>query len=686
MDCYGHGTHVAGIVAALENEYGFVGGAPDATLAAYRVFGCDGEAGNDVLIAAFNQAFEDGADIITASIGGPSGWADEAWSAAVAAIVEQGTPCTISAGNEGDVGLFFASTASGGRGVASIASFDNTESPTLLYLSEFSVDGGESQDFGYSAAQPSAWNGTSLPLWAPDFDPTTPNGGCDPYPADTPDLSEKIVLVRRGTCTYVQKAQNAAKFGAKYIVIFNNVGGAVGFDVSTVSGIVAGGMVTADVGKSWLQLLEAGSEVVLTVTSPEEADTTLIHPINSASGGALSTYTSWGPMWDLEELKPSFGAPGGNIISTYPLALGSYAVLSGTSMACPLAAAAYALIAEVRGTLDPTEIRNALSATADAQLFNDGASFYSFLAPVPQQGGGLIQVYDAAHATSLLEPSGLSFGDADTRDKSLNFTLSNTGNKKITYRISHVPTVSVYTLDPDSIYPAAFPNEAANSSARLAFSETKITVAAGESVFVDVIAKAPRGLDDSRLPVWSGFIAVNGSDGSSLSLPYQGVSGSLRRHTVLDSADAWVTSSDDESSNPVPANATFILPAPGADTADAILPVAAAYLALGTTTLRADIVPLSTNDHHKKNKNKHEPRPGNFFGTKTIGQPDGFPLKYVGRDLNVGSWTGKLDNGNYAPPGTYKFAIRALRIGGDPKKKHDWDLSETTAFTIEYQS
>jgi subtilisin family serine protease len=66
----GHGTHVSGIIAAQTNPYGFLGAAPDVTLGAYRVFGCSGSAGNDVLIAAYNQAYEDGADIITASIGG----------------------------------------------------------------------------------------------------------------------------------------------------------------------------------------------------------------------------------------------------------------------------------------------------------------------------------------------------------------------------------------------------------------------------------------------------------------------------------------------------------------------------------------------------------------------------------------------------------------------------------------
>jgi subtilisin family serine protease len=72
--CNPHGTHVSGIVGANANEYNFTGVVPDATLGMYKVFGCAGTVGNDLLIAAFLKAQQDGADVITASIGGASGW------------------------------------------------------------------------------------------------------------------------------------------------------------------------------------------------------------------------------------------------------------------------------------------------------------------------------------------------------------------------------------------------------------------------------------------------------------------------------------------------------------------------------------------------------------------------------------------------------------------------------------
>lgn len=58
LDCAGHGTHVAGIIAA--DDPLFTGVAPNATLGVYQTFGCHGGSANDVLIAAFNAAYQAG--------------------------------------------------------------------------------------------------------------------------------------------------------------------------------------------------------------------------------------------------------------------------------------------------------------------------------------------------------------------------------------------------------------------------------------------------------------------------------------------------------------------------------------------------------------------------------------------------------------------------------------------------
>ncbi|KAM0196020.1 hypothetical protein ACHAPA_004653 [Fusarium lateritium] len=668
IDCAGHGTHVAGIIAAQNNKYGFTGAAPGVTLGAYRVFGCSGEAGNDVLIAAFNQAFQDGADIITASIGGPSGWSEEPWAVAVSRIVEKGVPCTVSAGNSGDVGMFYASTAANGNKVMAIASYDNADYISLLNISHYSVNGSSNSiDFGMTAGTPAAWGNVTLPLWAPNLDVTVTNGGCDPYPADTPDLSGYIVLVRRGTCTFVQKAQNAAKAGAKYFLVYNNAGGASEIDVSTVDGILAAGMVTSKVGATWIGLLKKGSNVTLEMSDGSDGKIILEESKNDKTGGAVSTYSSWGPTWEMD-VKPQFGAPGGNILSTYPLKKGGYAVLSGTSMACPLVAATIALIAEVRGTLDPVVIENLLSSTANPQLFNDGTAFSDYLAPVPQQGGGIIQAYDAAYSTLLLDISSMSFNDTDNFIKVRNFTLHNTGKKELTLDVSHIPTKSVYTLEADSIYASAFPNDVADAHATLKFSEAKVSIGAGESVTIEVVPTPPEGLVAKRLALWSGYIAVNGSDGTSLSLPYQGMTGSLHDAQVLGSDDTWISKSNDKTKlAPVPANTTFILPVQGQNaTEEKPAPALAWNLALGSAKLEAELIPVGGNS------------------TKSLGAPAGFPMLWNPMGKGSVVWNGKLADGGYAPAGKYKVAYRALRIFGDEKKETDWDKSVSPVFGVKY--
>ncbi|KAI8270861.1 Subtilisin DY [Colletotrichum sp. SAR11_239] len=122
LDLLGHGTHVAGIIAGKTEDY--VGVAPDATLYAYKVMSRQGSTDAATLIESFLAAFNDGVDIITSSIGGSSGWAEEAWAVVASRLVEQGIVVTISAANSGSIGPFYGSSGSSGKNVLAIASAD----------------------------------------------------------------------------------------------------------------------------------------------------------------------------------------------------------------------------------------------------------------------------------------------------------------------------------------------------------------------------------------------------------------------------------------------------------------------------------------------------------------------------------------------------------------------------------
>ncbi|MFA0823133.1 MAG: disaggregatase related repeat-containing protein [Methanomethylovorans sp.] len=70
MDDHGHGTHVAGTIAALNNGVGVIGAAPQAQLYAVKVIGSSGSASYSNLIAGIEWAVNNNADIITMSLGG----------------------------------------------------------------------------------------------------------------------------------------------------------------------------------------------------------------------------------------------------------------------------------------------------------------------------------------------------------------------------------------------------------------------------------------------------------------------------------------------------------------------------------------------------------------------------------------------------------------------------------------
>ncbi|KAM0332555.1 hypothetical protein ACHAQA_002839 [Verticillium albo-atrum] len=129
-ECNGHGTHVAGIIAALENPLGIKGAAPGAKIGMYRAFSCSDRTTGDALMAATVRAYEDGCDIITGSVGRRSGWGQDAFAVLVSRIVDAGVIATFSSGNGAIDGLFSVSSPSSGDGVVSVASIQNTKYPS----------------------------------------------------------------------------------------------------------------------------------------------------------------------------------------------------------------------------------------------------------------------------------------------------------------------------------------------------------------------------------------------------------------------------------------------------------------------------------------------------------------------------------------------------------------------------
>ncbi|KAG6224270.1 hypothetical protein E4U24_005718 [Claviceps purpurea] len=674
MDCAGHGTHVAGIIAAQKNPLGFTGAATGVTLGAYKVFGCEGPAADDIVLAAFNKAFEDGANIISASLGEADGWSEDPWALTASRIVQHGVPVTIAVGNDGENGLFFLNGGASGKGVTAVASYDSIEAPLLSYHSSYNINSGRKIDFLYTPGDGATW-GVSMPLYATSLDYHVGDDACKPLPASTPDLSKYIVLVRRGGCDFTDKLNSLVAKGAQYVVFYNDEPNTVTVIPDDPTIVKATAMVSPEIGVAWVKLLKAGRKLTINVLTPAQSKPSLSSQPNNITGGAISTFSSWGPTWEMD-FKPQIGAPGAGILSTYPVALGSYRVDSGTSMSTPLTAAIIALISEVRGTLDPELINNLLSSTAKPQGFSDGTNIFGELAPAPQQGGGLVQAYDAAYVTSFLSPSSLSFNDTDHLATNLNFTIANKGSRAVTYNLDQVPSITMYTLGQDGINPMPFPNEAVNEQATLSFSQNSITLPAGHSAVVGVTAKPAAGtINPKRLALWSGYVIINGTDGSELMMPYQGLTGSLRKAKVLLRDQAYIYPSNDKKNFArSPDSFTYTVPKAGTSSKSDAVPALRINLALGSPLVRVDIVPLSNGTV-----------PSHNATAKSIGEPFGLPSLANNRGNSSFPWDGKLKSGSYAPEGRYRFVVRALRLFGDASKPEDWDEATTQSLILKYK-
>lgn len=99
-DYNGHGTHVAGTIAATANGKGVVGVAPEASLLIVKVLDKNGSGQYDWIINGIYYAIEQKADIISMSLGGPEDVPE--LHEAIQKAIANNILVVCAAGNEGD--------------------------------------------------------------------------------------------------------------------------------------------------------------------------------------------------------------------------------------------------------------------------------------------------------------------------------------------------------------------------------------------------------------------------------------------------------------------------------------------------------------------------------------------------------------------------------------------------------
>jgi minor extracellular serine protease Vpr len=218
-DCLGHGTHVAGILGANGAIHGV---APDVTFGAYRVFGCNGATSTDVMLAAMERAYRDGADVLNMSIGeNRNGWPQAPVAEAASRLVRKGIVVVAAVGNDRLDGLYAAGAPGVGEGVITATAVENVK----RYRAAFGLSP-DNHPVTY-------WAGLGTPAVRPGTyalartgTVTTPDDACSALAPGS--LDGKVALVRRGGCTGIEKGVNVAVAGATAIVVYNNSGPAEG--------------------------------------------------------------------------------------------------------------------------------------------------------------------------------------------------------------------------------------------------------------------------------------------------------------------------------------------------------------------------------------------------------------------------------------------------------------------------
>ncbi|SEH45578.1 minor extracellular serine protease Vpr [Halobacillus karajensis] len=384
-----HGTHVAGIIGADGEMKGM---APDSELYAYRALGPGGVGSSVQVIAAIEEAVEDGMDVINLSLGNDVNGPDWPTTHAVNKAIELGTVVVVAAGNSGPGGWTVGSPATSSEAITVGASALAQEAPFLKVAGErerirIQTMAG-SVPWDLTKKYPVRYVGKGDREWV--------------------NLQGKIALFERGGAPFSEKALMAYQKGAVAVLIYNNEEGAFQGGLDGVELPIPVASLSKEAG-AWVK-----EKVVLQNQWVETVKVTL--------GDQVAPFSSRGPVTTNWEIKPDILAPGVNIHSTIP---GGYESLQGTSMAAPHIAGIAALMKEAHPEWTPSEIKQALTSTADL-VSNSKGPF-----PPTEQGAGFVNINEAIEPELLVEQSSLSFGKLEEKlfRKSLPLTVRNLTDK-----------------------------------------------------------------------------------------------------------------------------------------------------------------------------------------------------------------------------------------------------------------
>ncbi|MBQ7873691.1 MAG: S8 family serine peptidase, partial [Oscillospiraceae bacterium] len=313
-----HGTHVSGIAAANKiDESEVVGVAPDAQLYVMKVFGYNGGAYSEDILAALEDALILGADVVNMSLGTTAGFTSdsEEINAIYNRVAETNTVLSVSVGNNYSSG--YANSWGTNQNltsnpdnavigapatytnVLSIASVEN-----WMIQRNYIAAGDYKMPYSDTTA---AYNLPSITSLTESYGVVYVPGTGEAADFEGLDVTGKVVLVQRGVISFLDKCTNAEAAGAVACIVFNNADGEFGMDLTGNTLSIPCISITMADGDYLVSALAEDPE--FTISFPTD-----VTPMPSETAYEMSDFSSWGTAPDLT-LEPDITAPGGNIYS-----------------------------------------------------------------------------------------------------------------------------------------------------------------------------------------------------------------------------------------------------------------------------------------------------------------------------------------------------------------------------------
>ncbi len=349
-DQVGHGTHVAGTIAAVANANGFVGVAPQARILMGRVcsdMGCS----NIAVARGIDWGIEKKVDVISMSLGGPK--PSQVQQVAVEAAEAAGIVVVAASGNDGKAAVSFPAAHPTVVAVGAIdsqlkkAKFSNwgpeldVVAPGVSVVSSVPMGTGREPVTSMMIAGQQEQNLAAAVFEGSADVPREIQGNLvhaglgKPEDVKSTKLQGQFALIKRGEIPFVDKVKNAMGAGASGVIFYNN-----------------------EPGLGSAALTDDGSKLAIPVLMIENTP-------GEVAAKALKA---------------------GNAVSMkLQVRVTDYANFNGTSMATPHVAGVLALIRSANKTLKPAQVRELIKQNVTPLE----------LIPENQLGAGLINAEKA---------------------------------------------------------------------------------------------------------------------------------------------------------------------------------------------------------------------------------------------------------------------------------------------------